>query len=757
MHWIDYLLVFIPLAVILYVGFKSRKYMHGVSDFLAAGRVAGRYVMAISTGEVMIGLISIVAIIESYYLCGFAVNFWYNVLMPISTLLALTGYCFYRYRETRVLTMGQFLEMRYSRNFRFIASTFQVISGILNYAIFPAVGARFFIYFMDLPHSFEFLGITFSTYALVMAICLAVALSIIFMGGQVSIMVTDCLQGLISYPIYALIVGFIIWRFALMEDMVPAMANRASGESFLNPYETYNLRDFNLFYLFVGVVSMFINRMGMGSSSGYSAAAKSPHEQKMGMLLGSWRDGFSSIMMVLLAVAGITYLNHPDFQNEAREVRSQLCVKVADDVLKNENQAEVQALQKRFSTLKPQLTDEQGKLIPVSQKNNTDMLYTDLVSEQVSKSDWNPKNAQKFRTIYNQMLLPSAFRHMLPVGLLGLFCAMMVFMMVSTDTTYMHSWGAILLQDLYLPWRKKQLDPKQHLLGLRICIAAVAVFAFLFSLLFEQMDYIMMFFQITGAIWLGGGGTVIVFGLYSRFGNTAGAYASLFTGVIMAVGGFIIQQTWPGYIYPWLASNGWVDTIGSVLETLSKPFQPYVVWTMNKEKFPINSREIMFLAIVFSILSYIFWSLVTYRKGYNLDRLLHRGKYADEKSSKNDGVWTWKNVFSKLIGITNEYSRGDRILAWSVFVWNVGYRFGIIFLVVVIWNLFQPWDNKAWGVYFCWTQVYIVGIVAVVSTVWFIWGGTRDMRRLFRDLEARESNPDDNGQVADNYSKNSDQ
>ena len=254
MSWIDFSLVAAALAAVLYVGFKSRKYMHGVSDFLAAGRVAGRYVMAISTGEVMIGLISLVAVLESYYLCGFAVNFWYNILMPISTLMALTGYCFYRYRETRVLTMGQFLEMRYSRKFRFVASAFQALSGILNYAIVPAVGARFFIYFMDLPHTVSVCGITVSVYALVMAFSLAASLSIIFMGGQVSIMVTDCLQGLISYPIYALIVGFIIWRFSLTDEMVPTLANRVKGESFLNPYETYNLRDFNLLLSFASPV-----------------------------------------------------------------------------------------------------------------------------------------------------------------------------------------------------------------------------------------------------------------------------------------------------------------------------------------------------------------------------------------------------------------------------------------------------------------------------------------------------------------------
>ena len=756
MHWIDYLLLLIPLFAVLYVGFVSRKYMHGVSDFLAAGRVAGRYVISISTGEVAVGLITVVAVIESYYLCGFAVNFWFNLLMPISTLLALTGYCYYRYRETRVLTMGQFLEMRYSRRFRFVASSFQAISGILNYAIFPSVGARFFIYFMDLPHKVTFLGMEISTYALLMVCILSIALSIIFMGGQVSIMVTDCLQGLISYPIYALIVGFIIWRFSLLDEMVPTMANRVKGESFLNPYETYNLRDFNLFYLFVGVVVMIVNRMGMGSSSGYTAAARSPHEQKMGILLGTWRDGFSSIMLILMTVACITYLNHPNFKQEAREVRSQLSCKVADDILKNENRAEVRDLQNQLKAIDPQLTDENGKLIPLSQANNADKLYTNLVAEQVKKSEWDPKNAQKFRTVYSQMLLPSTLKHMLPVGLLGLFCAMMLFMMISTDTTYMHSWGAVLLQDLYLPWRKKQLAQKQHLMGLRISIALVAVIAFLFSLLFEQMDYIMMFMQITGAIWLGGGGTMIVFGLYSRLGNSAGAYASLFTGVSMAICGIIIQQTWPGHIYPWLEAHGWVEAVGNVLETVSKPFHPYVVWKMDAVKFPINSREIMFLAIVLSIVNYILFSLLTFRKPYNLDRLLHRGKYADEKSSKNDNVWTWKNVFSKLIGITGEYTRGDRILAWSVFSWNVIYRFGIIFLLVVIWNLFQPWTTRAWGIYFCWTQVYLVGVIAIISTVWFIWGGSRDIRRLFRDLAARENNPDDNGMVEDNYANKED-
>lgn len=754
MHWIDWALVVLPLLAVLYIGFKSQKYVRGVSDFLAAGRVAGRYVIAVATFEVMTGLISVVAVMESYYRCGFAVNFWYNLLMPISTLLALSGYCFYRYRETRALTMGQFLEMRYSRGLRFAASAMQALSGILNYAIFPAVGARFFIYYMDLPHRVHFLGMEWSVYVLVMLLCLAVALLIIFLGGQVSIMVTDCIQGLLSYPIYALIVGFIIWRFSLTGDMVPTLANRVTGESFLDPYETYNLRDFNLFFLFVGLVGMFVNRMGMGSSSGYSAAARSAHEQKMGMLLGSWRDGFSSIMMVLLAVAGITYLNHPSFQEDARAVRSKLIQKVADDLLHDEKPEEVSELVSECRELRPKLVDEKGNLIPLSQKQNPDQEYTSLISSQIQQRKWNPKHAQKFRTIYGQMLLPVAFRHLFPVGIVGLFCAMMVFMMVSTDTTYMHTWGSILLQDLYLPWRKQKLEPKKHLWGLRICIALVAVFAFCFSLFFEQMDYIIMFFQITGAIWLGGGGTIIVFGLYSRFGNSAGAYTSLATGFLMAVGGFLMQQTWPGHIYPYLQRHNWVEPVGRALENISRPFHPYVVWKMDAVKFPINSREILFLTLCLSIIGYVLVSLLTFKKRYNLDKLLHRGEYADaETAACKHETWSWRNLYNKLIGITREYTRGDRILAWSVFIWSVVYRFGIIFLLVVISNSFSRWSASEWGRYFCWTQVYVVGLVAIVSTVWFIWGGTRDLRRLFRDLAQRVDNPDDNGQVSDEFKK----
>ena len=67
MSWIDWLIVIIPLLAVAWIGFKTQHYVQGVSDFLAVGRVAGRYVIAVSAGEAGLGLISVIALFEYYY------------------------------------------------------------------------------------------------------------------------------------------------------------------------------------------------------------------------------------------------------------------------------------------------------------------------------------------------------------------------------------------------------------------------------------------------------------------------------------------------------------------------------------------------------------------------------------------------------------------------------------------------------------------------------------------------------------------
>ena len=756
MNWVDWLFIWIPILIVLFAAIKSQKYVKGVADFISAGRVAGRYVLSVASGEAAQGLISVVAMMELYYNCGFGYSFWASLTIPISMVLGLVGFCTYRYRETKALTMGQFFEIRYGKALRVVAAIIQSLSGIVNYAIFPAVGARFLLYFLDLPVHVSVFGLNISTYAICMFSFLALALLIACMGGQVTIMVTDCVQGLLSYPMYVVIVGYIFYRFSWGEEMLPSLMARAPGESFLNPYDCENLRDFNVFYAMCGILGIFLNRMSWGGTMGYNGAAKSPHEAKMGALLGTWRGGLGTMVWILLAVAVFTFMNHKNFTKEAREIRIQLANKTIEDVASGKEFAAArEELKARYKAI-PERTQfsEKYKDHAEWEKENADP-YKVVTREVLSKTDSGKKVAQTFDTIYSQMLVPLAIREMLPpFGITGIFCALMIFLMISTDTTYMHSWGSIVVQDFVVPLRKKAFTPKQQLRALRWAITGVCLFAFLFSLFFAQIDYILMFFAITGAIW-SGAGVVITFGLYWKRGTTAGAFAALVLAALWALSGIAIQQTWAQYIYPWLDANGMVESVGAAFHNLSKPFHPWVVWEMNPKKFPVNSAEIGFMGQILALVSYVVVSLVTCRKPFNMDKMLHRGIYSDntaeakaEKKPFKLGQFMNKNI----LGIDKSYTRGDKVLAWSVFSYSFIYTFIILFATVVIWNFVTPWGDKAWGTYFFVKQFLIVGVIGIVSTFWFGIGGTIDLFRLYRDLAKKETNDLDDGRVVNNMS-----
>ena len=151
---------------------------------------------------------------------------------------------------------------------------------------------------------------------------------------------------------------------------------------------------------------------------------------------------------------------------------------------------------------------------------------------------------------------------------------------------------------------------------------------------------------------------------------------------------------------------GWVEGLDRFLRTVAAPFVPYIRWEMNPVKFPINSTEISFISMTCSVLAYCMISLLTCRKPYDLDKLLHRGKYNIENKNEAKLQWSWKTFVVKIIGITPEYSKGDRIIAWSVFCWSFIYSFLLCFVGILIWNLISPWPDLWWGIrYFITTLI----------------------------------------------------
>ena len=64
MSWIDWIILLLPLMFVIYMGYRSRRYVKGVADFLAAGRICGRYVICVADVVGALAVITLVAQVD---------------------------------------------------------------------------------------------------------------------------------------------------------------------------------------------------------------------------------------------------------------------------------------------------------------------------------------------------------------------------------------------------------------------------------------------------------------------------------------------------------------------------------------------------------------------------------------------------------------------------------------------------------------------------------------------------------------------
>lgn len=645
LSWIDWAIVIAAIIMIRLVSWSTRSLMRGVADFLSANRVAGRYLLTISGEMGNFGVITLVANWQVFTSAGFVYSWWPLMYAPLTIVFIMTGWVFYRLRETRALTVGQFFEMRYSRKFRVFAGLLCWISGIINFGIFPAVAARFIIYFCGLPAYFPLPGTPwhFATYPAIMFADLGIALYFVLAGGQISVMVTECAQGIIACIAYVAIalaaIILIPWH-----TEVAALQLAPVGQSMLNPFHTLHVKDFNpSFFIIQFFVVVYGYKVWLGGQ-GFMTSARNPHEQRMGALLSNWRVVPLTLMGLVLPLAGYTVMHSPHFAFQASQISA------------------------------------------------------------VLHSISNP-------SVRNEMQIPVALAHVLPIGIKGLVAMVVLFLSFTCHDTYLHAWGSIFVQDVLLPMRKRALEPRQQILWLRWSITFVAVFIFFFSLFYSESSMIKMFQAMTGTIWLAGAGSVMIGGLYFRFGTAAGAYCAMIAGAILGGGGLI----WPNL------------HIGSI---------------------PLNGQNMMMVASAIAIALYIGVSYATGggRARFNLEKMLHRGIYSVDPH-EHEVKSALKSRWMQMLGMGSEFSAGDRVLAIVYAVTTIGTW--LIFIGVCIANYaFHAVTENFWILfwhYYIWALV----VISFPVMVWFTVGGILDIRALMVTLKTAVRDVTDDGRVTD--------
>ncbi len=323
MRPLDWLLVLVPLIGLLCVAIYTRSYLKGVADFLSGGRVAGRYLLAVAKGEQGVGAVVFVASFEVISHSGFVLGWWSWISIPVLFIVAISGWVIYRFRETRALTLAQFFEIRYSKRFRLFTGFLGFVAGIANFGIIPVIGARFMTYFLGLPQTLQVFGWTIPTYIPLMALLLSLSLALTLSGGLITLMITNCLEGMISMVLFLVIIVALMFMFR-WDEVSQVLENQPSGQSLLNPFDSFGLSDFNIWFVLMGLFGAIYRTMAWQNQGAYSTAAITAHESRMGGIMGNWKGLGNSAIITLLAVCAMTYLAHPDFASESAAAKAEI-------------------------------------------------------------------------------------------------------------------------------------------------------------------------------------------------------------------------------------------------------------------------------------------------------------------------------------------------------------------------------------------------------------------------------------------------
>src|SRR5260370_19243474 len=98
MHVIDWIFFALPLLIVLALGLYANQYVKSVADFLSGGRLAGRYLLAVSRGELQAGAITFVSAFQAIYKSSLTLTWcgWVNnpffVICRISPFVVYPSY-----------------------------------------------------------------------------------------------------------------------------------------------------------------------------------------------------------------------------------------------------------------------------------------------------------------------------------------------------------------------------------------------------------------------------------------------------------------------------------------------------------------------------------------------------------------------------------------------------------------------------------------------------------------------------------------
>ncbi len=160
--------------------------------------------------------------------------------------------------------------------------------------------------------------------------------------------------------------------------------------------------------------------------------------------------------------------------------------------------------------------------------------------------------------------MPYYLSRILPVGLMGMLVAAMLAADMSTDSSYMLTWGGVIYNDILAPFRRNWSQRKGLLIN-RFVVALIGLFLLFFGLWYKLEGDLWAYLQTTGTIYLASMSVLLVACCYWRGANNWGAIAAIVVGAALPVIGLALNKA---VQYPVLDQAGQLIVENGVTKTI---------------------------------------------------------------------------------------------------------------------------------------------------------------------------------------------
>jgi SSS family solute:Na+ symporter len=138
--------------------------------------------------------------------------------------------------------------------------------------------------------------------------------------------------------------------------------------------------------------------------------------------------------------------------------------------------------------------------------------------------------------------MPLLLSQIVPVGMMGLLIAAMLAADMSTDSSYMLTWGSVIYNDIMAPFRKTKWSEKKGLLWNRTIVGLIGIFLLFYGLWYPLKGDLWTYLGITGTIYLSSMSVLVIASSYWKRANNWGATAAIVFGAIIPVSFLVIEQ-----------------------------------------------------------------------------------------------------------------------------------------------------------------------------------------------------------------------